>query len=687
MSMRCPICGINIESAKRHLRRYHGVATPSEEFARSILALYRIFRKKDEFVPLVPLEEWEYSDFLKVMNILGTTSLPLRKKIILFEPLAEFFAERFSAKILEEFPTLVRKGDKSTRALAFITLTFVRSENAISAIIELCDRGKSTFLEYIVDAFQRFKDSLKAHIKRAIDGNRIPSPSCVFKAIFIAHPNIISDLITYFIQKESPTRKDFAVEELSELFDYMVTFPKRYFAIRPTREALLISAKAKFFGDLEIDVPEERLDKMIRQYVLLTKLDDMWSRLYHGCQTPRGRNIYEQMKGVISTETALESLLLRVSRALDEYPEACTTIGKISIDEYLEAMNDLEGEYLRGLFLYIMADINLKNGHLERALFLLEKLKDIVKNNYDYIPHALLAKAIAQEFLGLYEDAIKTYERLKELKAPWEVLLLNEARLYVITGRFDAAKNILSKTPANLIYKLILEAFIAEKTASESYNTLKEKLLKYIFTPNPQMAFRILIAMEYACHCLYQRALETIWSDKDLRRIFLDLVMLSCPRHGKIIVQEASKKFPDDKILNYYLGVIAIEEERYDDALRFFENAEDVDKKPLLINKLLAAIMANRSDVAERTYRDLEDLRDSDEVIELAIIHYLMYAKRFSDAYNRLGKIRDLIDYEMYLGLQKDITQRRFTMDKYIYYITSRALGETVCPLLSALVE
>ncbi|MEM4534290.1 MAG: hypothetical protein QXJ52_05980, partial [Candidatus Korarchaeota archaeon] len=77
MPTRCPICGISIENAKRHLRRYHRISVPSEDFARSILALYRISRKSGEIIPLVPLEEWRYEDFLKAMNILGKASLPL----------------------------------------------------------------------------------------------------------------------------------------------------------------------------------------------------------------------------------------------------------------------------------------------------------------------------------------------------------------------------------------------------------------------------------------------------------------------------------------------------------------------------------------------------------------------------------------------------------------------------------
>ncbi|MCR8454424.1 MAG: hypothetical protein NDP13_05500, partial [Crenarchaeota archaeon] len=118
-----------------------------------------------------------------------------------------------------------------------------------------------------------------------------------------------------------------------------------------------------------------------------------------------------------------------------------------------------------------------------------------------------------------------------------------------------------------------------------------------------------------------------------------------------------------------------------------FENAEGVDKKPLLVNKLLAAIMIGADDIAERIYLDLKNITDADEVIELAIIHYLMYKKNFSDAYNELSKIRDLLDYEYYLALKRDIMRKRFTIDKYIYYIASRDIEETVCPLLSVPID
>ncbi|MEM2295802.1 MAG: hypothetical protein QXH55_06185 [Candidatus Korarchaeota archaeon] len=688
MPTRCPICGISIENAKRHLRRYHRISVPSEDFARSILALYRISRKSGEIIPLVPLEEWRYEDFLKAMNILGKASLPLRRKIVIFEPLSKFFAERFPAKIIEDFPRLVKEKERAIRALAFITLTFVPSEDAVRSIIELCDRRKSAFLEYIVDLFQRFKDSLKAHIKEAIDSDKIPSPSCVFKGVFIAYPNILVELIEYLNQKAPPERIEFIIEELSELFDYMAAFPKRYFALRPAKNALLISAKAKFFGNLEVQIPEERLDRMVRQYILLTKIDDLWSRLYYHCQRLRRSNIYEQIKGIATTETPFESLLLKIGEILSNYPETHLAIGDVSTNEYLEALNDLEGDYLRGFFLYIMADINLKTGHLERALSLMEKFEEIVKRSYDYVPQALLVKAIVQEFLGLHEDALKTYRRLDEMKASWETLLLNKARLYTILGKYNEVKSILSEIPTNTTYKLILEALVAEKTGDlSSLASQKEKLSKYVFTSDLQRAFKLLVATEFMCYCLYQKALGVIWADKELRRIFLDIAILACPRHIKMILQEASKKFPDDKLLNHYLGVIAIEEERYEDALKFFENTEGVDKKPLLVNKLLAAIMVGADDIAERVYLDLKNITDADEVIELAIIHYLMYKKNFPDAYNELSKIRDLLDYEYYLALKRDIMRKRFTIDKYIYYIASRDIEETVCPLLSVPVD
>ncbi len=682
--IRCPICGMRIENAKRHLRKYHGLSLPDEEFARSILTLYRIFRRRDEFVPLVPLHEWEYEDFLKVMTVLGDAKISLKRKLRLFEPLAKFFARRFSTRILEEFPRLVREGSKPIRALAFIALTFVPSEDAVSTIIELCDRRKSFFLEYIVGLFQRYKDSVPMRVKRSIDGGKLLSPSCVLKAVFMVSPENIYDLVSYLYQHTPVEMKEKLIEEFVELFDYMVSFPKRYLSSKPVRKTLLLLAKAKFFGNLEADVADEKLFRMIKQYTILTSLDDLWSRRYYSCQRRMGRNIYNQMKNMVPPNTLFGRIILRICEALDNYPEARTRIGEIAVDEYVEALEDLDGEYVRGLFLYIMADISLKNGYPDISLALIEKMEKIIRRNYDYVPHALLIKALAQEFLGLYDEALKTHEKLGKLKARWEKALLDRARLYTILQQYKEAEKALLQVKTNVIYKLVLEAVIVHITGkSERTEDLIGRISRYTSLSDPNKAFSLLRAMEYICYCLYRKAIDIVWNDYDLRRVFFDILMLACPRHQKYVILEANRMHPKDPLISYYLGVVAIEENRYKEALRFLDMAENIDRRILLVNKLLAAMMAQKKDIAEQIYLELKELPETDEVKELAMIHYLMYSKRFPEAHNRLNRIRDLLDYEIYLQLKRNILQKRFTIDNYIYYVASREIGEAICPLLS----
>ena len=684
ISIRCPICGMRIENARRHLRKYHGLSLPDEKFAKIFLRLYRIFRRRDEFIPLIPLNEWEYDDFIKVMNILSETRMAIRKKLMFFEPFARYFARRFSTRILEDFPRIVREGNKSLRALAFMTLTMVPSERAVPIIISLCDRRKSYFLEHIVDLFQKYRDSLTMHVKRAIDSNTVPSPSCVFKAVFIVAPENLYELLRYLFERTPEERKENIITEFKELFDYMASFPKRYLSPKPVRKALIFLAKAKFFDDPLADISEGEIEHMIKTYSLLITLDDLWSRLYHGCQRQKRYNIYDQMKGKVSAETSFGSIILRVCRALDGYPEARGKIGEIKLDEYREALEDLRGEYTKGLFLTIMADINLKNGYPNKALALIEELEEIATKNYDYMRHAFLIKALALEFLGRYNEALETHKKLEDLGVRWEKALLDRARLCILLQNYEEAEMLLSQVRTEVLYKAVLEVVIgASRGSSERIWALQDRISKFTFLSDPRKALDLLLAMEYMCYCLYDKAIKIAWEDDELRRAFLDIVMLTCTRHQKSLMEEANRIYPDDPLLSYYMGVLAIEDNRYEDALHFFEHVENVDRKVLLVNKMLAAIMARRNDVAEQVYFELKEFPRRDEVSELAIIHYLMFSRNFPAAHDRLNKIRDILDYEMYLRLRKDILQKRFTIDNYVYYVASREIEETICPLLS----
>jgi len=686
----CTICGKKYRSARKHLARYHGISLPSDEDAISYLRIYRIFRKRGLEFPLVPLEELDFDEiFLIIRRISRIVRRPL-KAVKLANPFLRELALRYPDRVLREFVNIAGRPKLSMGALAFVAITYVHRQEIVDIILEIFGRKHIHLVEYVAYAFRRYRDRLAMLIRKAAVGERrILSPYAVFQAIFYTDPSLFGELLVDYIgmldtDSFSSQRKDF-----EDLFDMLVLVPRKYFSHAKTLEAFRLLANIKFFGKRRPQAPPEKIDLMATIYMVLLILDDTWSRIYYGCQSGQAVRIPEELKSGLPRDLKLYSMIRRISDIIRDYPYGRDRLAEIPLSEYLDILTELPRGYIGTYFLYLMADINAKHGLLDIAKELISIAERDAEQWYDFLPHIVLLRANIEEFLQNYGEAIRYYEKLLGMGIRWQKAIFDYIRALVLSGRYMRASEILSNAP-DTIYKYILDAYIGHKTREkkreeEAISRIKDLLL----TDNPEEAFIMMVAMEKICHCMYMDAWSYMGNNRNIQRIVLDTLAMACDRHFRILVEEISGRYPDDKLLRYFLGVIAIEEDNYEEALEKFmmaETCEYVDRKTLLVNMMLPALVVGRRDIIEKIAKEMSQYVEKNEYVALAMIHYYIYIGDYTAARSLLSKIEDKIDYEVYMGLKSKIIHKKFDTEYYTYILTSRITPLVTCPLLATII-
>jgi len=369
---------------------------------------------------------------------------------------------------------------------------------------------------------------------------------------------------------------------------------------------------------------------------------------------------------------------------MQNYPNLKNKLREISTSDLLRIADEIPSKYLRCYFLFIVADIYTKYGLLDHARSLLEYVEKNMDKSCYYYPRAILLRANIEEFDSNYRDAIKYYNSILEWGSDWHKFLFDYARALILSKQYRRAEEILKKAP-KFIYREVLEAYIKLKTG-ETYRAkeIMEKTGRYILTDNPEEAFTALWLMEKICNCMYKEAWRTIESNYDLQVLLLDILAITCPRHFSRLVEELHAEYPDNTLLKYYMGVLCLEKEDYNTALRYFEESsknDKIDRTILWLNMLMASIETRNRALAGNLATKLFPEADRDDAIAIALVHYHMFMGDFDKAEELLEKNSDKIEYRVYQGLRSQINRRKFNMDLYTYYFTAQRRTLITCPL------
>ena len=680
--MKCPICGTIFRSTRRHLQKYHRIKFSSEREARLYLRLYSIFKKRHLDLPLKHPEKMDYEEILAVMD---NMSKIFRRPAIatnLFTPYAKALAKTHPELVLDNFPSIAKTSNKIRRILSIFTISLVNSSKIVPILIDLCDRKTLVLLNYVANAFRKYYDALENEIKKVITSNKpLRSPYFFFHALLLSRPDKLGDLLITYIQGIGEQKFKEQITEFYDLFNSFIELPKKYFQTEKNRQSLRLLANILFFSSRKISIPHELLDDMISVYVVLADLDYYWARIYYGCQRRIKPKTPTSLNSIGDKKPILSDLIKNITHIIGKYPFGVEKLRKINISAYHNALEEIPGGFTKCYFLYIMADINFRHGLIDTANILLKELDKHRTSNYVFMPHVYLLKANIEEIVGNIDKSLEHYEYLAEKDISWQKFLFDYARALILKNNYEKALNILKEAP-NTPYKIILLAYIHSILDNDQSSEIKLKEITYC--GNPRKAFYVILSMERICNCMYDEA-WSIAAKNNIQITLLDTIMVSCERHYQNFLRYLKRTTINENI-GFYLGLLELEEERYNNALEYFKSSLPnplIDKKVLYVNMLLAAMMINDAEAVDNAVKFLKSHIDDPPAIGIAIIHYYLWKKKYSDAYSLLTKLRDDIDFDAYAHLKKLITKKKFDTTYYTYFYTSKIRPLIICPLLA----
>lgn len=679
--MKCPICGMTFKSTRRHLQKYHRIKFSSENSAKLYLRLYKIFKKRHLSLPLKHPEKMVPMEILEVMENMAKVFRRPSIAVNLFLLYAKALARRHPNLVLDDFPNMAKTSNRIKKTLSILTLSLVNSSKVIPILMDLCDRRTIILLKYVANTFRKFYDTVKNEIKKLLASNKpLKSPYFFFHALLLARPNTFGSLLIEYIRSIDEQIFREQITEFYDIFNSFIMLSEKYFQTENNREAIRLLANILFFNSREIHVPLKVLDDMISVYTVLADLDYYWANIYYGCQRETTTRLPEHINNV-NQKSMFSNLTKNIINIIKKYPLRREKLEKMNIDAYLATLEDIPENFLKAYFLYIMADINFRYGLINTASALLEELDKYADPNYIFIPHVYLLKANIEEILGNLEKSLEYHEKLVNKKIRWQKFLFDYARALILADKNEEAMNILNMAPKTL-YKTILLAYISKRLNKNLPNI--ERLRELTYCDDPEKAFYLILAMERICNCMYKDAL-LIATKNNIQIPLLDTIMISCKRHSKNFLKFLETIKEKDSFA-YYLGTLSLEEERYEDALKYFKKAlsdPSIDKKALYVNMLLAAIMANDSEIADDIANFLEQTIEDHPVIGIAIIHYHLWRKKYSEAFSLLARLREEIDFDAYMHIKKLLSKKKFDTTYYTYFYTSRIRRPIICPLLA----
>ena len=195
----------------------------------------------------------------------------------------------------------------------------------------------------------------------------------------------------------------------------------------------------------------------------------------------------------------------------------------------------------------------------------------------------------------------------------------------------------------------------------------------------------------YVCVGDYYRAWNHKKATPRMRAKLLNAIFDTCDMHSYDIIENIHQLYPDDKILNYFMGLIHFFGKEYDQAIKCFlkaRNCEFLDERVFLHHLLLSSIFIDNKKLAGYCALRLAKHTDSVEVC-MVLINYFIYVGKKGTAKKILRKIEKYLGEELIDEINEMINTGKYG-HFYIYYPSIYYIQPPACPirfLIKAIVE
>ena len=194
--------------------------------------------------------------------------------------------------------------------------------------------------------------------------------------------------------------------------------------------------------------------------------------------------------------------------------------------------------------------------------------------------------------------------------------------------------------------------------------------------------FDLLDLCQYVCIGDYSRAWSHAKATPRMRARLLNAIFIPCRIHGRRIVEELYQLYPDDKVLNYFMGLILFEKRKFDRALKHFLKAKDcksLEEPTCLHHLLLSAIFTNNKDLARDCASRLAKYTDYVEVC-MVLINYSVYLGEKNKTKRLLRKIRKYLSEDIIWDIKEMIKTGKYDRF-YVYYPSLGYIQPYICPI------
>ena len=194
--------------------------------------------------------------------------------------------------------------------------------------------------------------------------------------------------------------------------------------------------------------------------------------------------------------------------------------------------------------------------------------------------------------------------------------------------------------------------------------------------------FDLLDLCQYVCIGDYSRAWSHAKATPRIKARLLNAISISCRIHGHRIVEELYQLHHDDKVLNYFMGLIFFRERKFDRALKHFLKARDceiLEEPTYLHHLLLSAMFTNNKDLARDCASRLARYMDYVEVC-MVLINYYVYLGEKNRARRLLRKIKKYLGEDLVQYISEMIRTGKYD-HFYVYYPSLGYIQPHICPI------
>jgi len=186
----------------------------------------------------------------------------------------------------------------------------------------------------------------------------------------------------------------------------------------------------------------------------------------------------------------------------------------------------------------------------------------------------------------------------------------------------------------------------------------------------------------FVCEKKYLEAWTHEKSTSKIKAELLNSIYNGCKLHRESIIHTLYKLYPDDKLINYFVGINYFEKKHFKKALEHFKKAfkcNVIDEPVLLHHMILAAMFTGKRKLVEWCARKLQKYRNYREVIEV-LINYHLYKGKPMIALKLLKKLEKNLSYDLYEDLKSMIVSRDYSK-YYFYYPSTHYIQPYACPI------